>query len=70
MSTSEKESRWAGALWIVVLVLWVPSSIRVIGALVCHETFGVEVTLATMAVVFLPWAFRRQVYALFSKPEG
>jgi hypothetical protein len=38
-------------------LLWAVSLIRTVAALLWHEKFGAEATLALMAVVGLPWLF-------------
>jgi hypothetical protein len=38
----------------VLALFWLVSVVRVVGALVRRETFGVEATLAMMAVVVVP----------------
>jgi hypothetical protein len=42
-------------LLAVLVVFWVASIARVVSALVRHEIFGAEATLALMAVVAVPW---------------
>jgi hypothetical protein len=40
---------------LVFGLLWLVSLVRVIGAVVRHEVFAAEATLALLAVVGLPW---------------
>jgi hypothetical protein len=47
----------------VFVLVWVASLVRVVGALVRHEVFGTEATLALMTLVGVSWyalAVRRQ----------
>jgi hypothetical protein len=46
-------------LLVVAALFWSVSLVRVVGALLRHETFGAEATLALMAVIFTPWVVRR-----------
>jgi hypothetical protein len=47
--------RWRdGDVLIALLLLWVASAVRVVGAAVRHEIFGTEATLALMSLVFVP----------------
>jgi hypothetical protein len=45
-----------GPLRVALLIFWVVSAVRVVGAIAGHETFGAEGTLAAMAVLGIPWA--------------
>jgi len=45
-------------LWVVGGLVWVASLVRVGVALVQHEVFGAEATLAAISVVALPWLMR------------
>ena len=42
-------------LLVVLALFWVVSLVRVVGAIVRHEGFGAEATLALMAVLAIPW---------------
>jgi hypothetical protein len=44
-----------GGLVVVLGIFWVVSLIRVVGALVRGEAFGVEASLAFIAVLGVPW---------------
>jgi hypothetical protein len=50
--------RREGGLVVVLGIFWLVSLIRVVGALVRREDFGVEATLALMAAVAVPWLVR------------
>jgi hypothetical protein len=53
-------ARKSRALWrdrdavIALLVLWVASAVRVVGAFARHEVFGTEATLAFVCLVLAP----------------
>jgi hypothetical protein len=44
-------------LLVVGLLLWVASVVRVVAALLEHEVFGAEASLALVCVVLIPWKF-------------
>jgi hypothetical protein len=44
-----------GGLVVVLSIFWVVGLIRVVGALLRREVFGVEATLAFVALVGVPW---------------
>jgi hypothetical protein len=47
--------RWRnGDVVVALLILWVASAVRVVGAAARHEIFGTEATLALMSLVFVP----------------
>ncbi len=47
--------RWRdGDVLVALLVLWVASVVRVVGAGIRHEVFGTEATLALIAFVLVP----------------
>ena len=43
-----------GDVLVGLLLLWVASAVRVVGAAMRHEIFGTEATLALMSLVFVP----------------
>ena len=47
-------ARFDRELGAVYLVVWIGSVIRVVTALVRHERFGTELTLAVLAIFVLP----------------
>jgi hypothetical protein len=52
--------RWRdGDVLVALLVLWIASVVRVVGASVRHEVFGTEATLAFMSFVLVPCIFFR-----------
>jgi hypothetical protein len=42
-------------LKVLLAVFWLISAVRAVGALVRHEVFGAEATMALVAVLVLPW---------------
>jgi hypothetical protein len=52
-----------GDLLVPLLVLWLASVVRSVGAVVGRETLGAEATLAMLATVVLPWLARGAVAA-------
>ena len=67
-ATGDEEERCPdGDLLPVFLVLWLGSIVRVVIALMRHEHFGTETSLAVLAVAYVPfltrdglrWAMRR-----------
>ena len=46
-------------LWPVFIVFWLASVVCVVVALLRHETFGTEATLAALAIVLVPWLMLR-----------
>jgi hypothetical protein len=53
-STREAPARADRELRLVIGIFWVISVVQVAGALLRHEVFGAETTLALMAVLGLP----------------
>jgi hypothetical protein len=51
-----RAARAEGPLIAMLLVFWIVSVVRVAGAILSHEAFGAEATLALMAAVGIPWA--------------
>ena len=45
-------------LLVVLGLFWALSLVRVSGAMLRHEVFGTEATLALMAIVAIPWLVR------------
>jgi hypothetical protein len=48
-----------GDVLVALLVLWIASAVRVVGAGMRHEIFGTEATLAFLSFVLVPCIFFR-----------
>ncbi|HEX4445285.1 MAG TPA: hypothetical protein VH044_01055 [Polyangiaceae bacterium] len=59
---SSRASWWMdGDVAAMLLVFWIASVVRVVGAAMHHEVFGAEASLAFMSVVAVPWVLGRAV---------
>jgi hypothetical protein len=50
-----------GDVAAILVVFWIASVVRVVGAAMHHEVFGAEASLAFMSVLAVPWALGRAV---------
>jgi hypothetical protein len=48
-----------GDVLVAMVVLWIASVVRVAGAVVRHEVFGTESSLAFLSAVIVPWVLVR-----------
>ena len=63
--TRESEEGFLDADLLPVFgIAWIASVVRVAGAVVLHETFGAEQTLALFCVLLLPWSLLEPLGAL------
>jgi hypothetical protein len=55
------EGVYGAAVACVVMIVWLASLIRAVGALVDHETFGAEATIALLIALLVPWSARFEI---------